>query len=66
MARRLKPNQAVLKLYNEILLDIKGECVKANIKQAEKLEKDLQSIEDRIERVNDLYFDGEITKVGAA
>ena len=59
----LKPNPTVLKLYSEILLDIKGDCVKANIKQAEKLEKDLQSIEDRIERVNDLYFDGEITKV---
>ena len=58
----LKPNQTVLKLYNEILMDIKGDCVKANIKQAERLEKDLRSVEERIERVNDKYFDGEITK----
>jgi hypothetical protein len=57
----LKPNQTVLKLYNEILMDIKGDCVKANIKQAERLEKDLKTIEGRIERVNDKYFDGEIT-----
>ena len=58
----LKPNKTVLKLYNEILLDIKGDCVKENIKKAEKLEKELQAIEERIGRVNDLYFDGEITK----
>ena len=58
----LKPNQTVLKLYNEILMDIKGDCVKANIRQAERLEKDLRSVEERIERVNDKYFDGEITK----
>lgn len=58
----LKPNQTVLNLYNEILLDIKGDCVRENIKQAERLEKDLNAIEERITRVNDKYFDGDITK----
>ena len=58
----LKPNQTILKLYNEILMDIKGDCVKANIRQAERLEKDLKSVEERMKRVNDLYFDGEISK----
>jgi len=58
----LKPNPTVLKLYNEVLMDVRGECVKASIKQAERMEKDLKVIEERIEKVNDLYFDGEITK----
>ena len=58
----LKPNQTVLKLYNEVLMDVRGDCVKENLKQVERIEKDLKVVEERIKKVNDLYFDGEITK----
>ena len=59
---KLKPNKAVLELYNEILQDIRGERVRDNHKQADKLQAEVVSIEERMNRVNDLYFDGEITK----
>ena len=58
----LKPHQAILALYNEVLLDIRGERVKANHNEADKLEEDLKKLQERINRVNDLYFDGEISK----
>ena len=59
---KLKPNKAVLELYNEILQDIRGERVQDNYKQADKLEADVAALEERMNRVNDLFFDGEITK----
>ena len=58
----LKPNKAVLELYNEILSDIRGDKVRANKSQADKLEIELQSIRSRAERVKDLFYDGEIDK----
>ena len=58
----LKPNKAVLALYNEILSDIRGDKVKANKSQADKLEIELQNIRSRAERVKDLFYDGEISK----
>ena len=58
----MKPHQAILALYNEVLLDIRGERVKANHNEADKLEEDLKKLQERINRVNDLYFDGEISK----
>lgn len=59
---QLKPNKAVLALYNEILEDVRGENVKANHAQADRLEKQKDSLVERINKVNDLYFDGEIDK----
>ena len=58
----LKPHKAILALYNEVLQDIRGDRVKANHKEADKLEEDLKRIQERMDRVNDLYFDGEISK----
>ena len=58
----MKPHQAILALYNEVLLDIRGERVKANHNEADKLEEDLKKLQERINRVNDIYFDGEISK----
>lgn len=58
----LKPNKAVLELYNEILSDIRGDKVRANKSQADKLEIELQNIRSRAERVKDLFYDGEIDK----
>lgn len=59
---QLKPNKAVLDLYNEVMQDIRGDNVKANHEHANKLEKDLAAIRERMSRVNDKYFDGEISK----
>ena len=58
----LKPNKAILALYNEILLDVRGDGVKANNQAADKLQEQLDELNKRIDRVNDLFFDGEITK----
>ena len=58
---KLKPNKAVLELYNEILLDIQGERVRNNYAQADKLEAEVASLEERVNRVNDLYFDGKLS-----
>ena len=59
----LKPNKAVLELYNEILSDIRDGKVKANKVQADKLETELKSMEARAERIKDLYYDGQIDRV---
>lgn len=59
---KLKPNKAVLELYNEILQDMRGERVRDNHKQADKLQTEVSSIEERMNKINDLYFDGEISK----
>ena len=58
---RLKPNEAVLELYNEVLQDIRGERVQENYKQADKLEAEKASLEERVNRVNDLFFDGKLS-----
>ncbi len=59
----LKPHKAILELYNEILQDMRGDRVKENKKQADKLEIELESIQKRIDKVMDSYIDGDITKV---
>ncbi len=58
----LKPHKAILELYNEILQDMRGDRVKANRKEAERLEMDVEAIEKRMNRIKDLYYDGEITR----
>ena len=58
---KLKPNKNVLDLYNEILLDIRGERVQENQRQADKLEAEVASLEERVNRVDDLYFDGKLS-----
>ena len=60
---KLRPNGAVLALYNEILQDIRGEKVRNNYQQADNLQKDVDVLNTRIASVNDKYFDGEITSV---
>lgn len=60
---KLKPNAAVLALYNEVLQDIRGEKVKENYRQADNLQKDVNVLEKRIASVNDKFFDGEISAV---
>ena len=58
----LKPNEAILALYQEILNDVRGENSKNLKAKVAKLESQLKEINERIDRINDLYFDGEIDK----
>ncbi|MBR2135371.1 MAG: recombinase family protein [Bacteroidales bacterium] len=57
----LKPNQGVLALYNEVLLDVRGDAVRARKSSADKQQEEVNKIEKRIQVVYDRYIDGEIT-----
>ena len=57
----LKPNKAVLALYNEVLLDVRGDAVRANKSRADKVQEDADKLEKRIQLVYDRYIDGEIS-----
>lgn len=58
----LKPNEAVLKLYEAILADVRSESDSDRRKEIEKLEGEITQIQHRLNRVRDLYIDGEILK----
>ena len=58
----LKPNETVLKLYNEILKDLKSEKDKNTRQDASKLEKDLQEIEITMNKADDKLIRDEIDK----
>ena len=58
----LKPNETVLKLYEAILSDLRDEQNAEGRKESEKLQKELAAYTQRINRANDLYIDGDITK----
>ena len=49
-------------LYNEILNDVRGERTKGIEKQIDTLKINIKAINERIDRINDCYFDGEISK----
>lgn len=58
----LKPNEPALALYNEILNDVRGERTICVEKQIEEIKTEIKAINERIDRINDCYFDGEISK----
>ena len=58
----LTPNETVLRLYEAVLHDVRDEQNIENNKMLEKLQDDLDTINKRIARANDLYLDGEIDK----
>ena len=45
-----------------MLQDVRGDNVKANQAKADKLENEKVALAEKVNRVNDLYFDGEISK----
>lgn len=57
----LRPHPAILKLYNEILQDVRGDVTKSIRGKVANLQAQLDEVNVRIERINDLYFDGDIT-----
>ena len=56
----LKPNETVLKLYEQILADIRDEGNKDKKAEVERLKKDLAEQEKLVESVEDKYFSNEI------
>ena len=59
---KLKPHPDLLEIYHIVLQDIRGDQVKVNRKEADKLQGELDKLNERIDRVSDLFIDGEITK----
>ena len=56
----LKPNETVLKLYEQILADIRDEGNKDKKVEVERLKKELAEQEKLVESVEDKYFSNEI------
>ena len=59
---QLKPNKEVLYLYNEILKDLQTERKGENKKEVAALQKELSTIQKRIDSIEDKYLDGDLTK----
>ena len=59
----LKPNKAVLALYEEVLKDIQADKYKESDIEISKLHKELERCELRRENIGIKYMDGEIDKV---
>lgn len=58
----LKPNKAVLKLYNEILKEIRGEDKKSTVKEIETLKKEIADLSKRLEKADDKFLNDELDK----
>ena len=58
----LKPNKEILDLYYEILCDVKREKNGEKKIEAESLKSDLSKVKDRLQKLEDMYIDGEISK----
>lgn len=58
----LVPNKAVSALYKEILADARGTVRQARKGEISRLQGKIQVFKERVNKVNDLYFDGELSK----
>ena len=58
----LKPNETVLKLYENILEDIRKEQISDSLAEVELLKSKMQTYKNRIQKAKDLYLDGEMGK----
>ena len=58
----LKPNETVLKLYENILEDIRKEQIADSLTEVEQLKAKMETFKKRIQRAKDLYLDGDMSK----
>ena len=58
----LKPNKEILDLYNEILCDLKRERDGEKRIEADSFNTELSRVMIRLQKLEDMYMDGEITK----
>lgn len=59
----LVPNEALATIYKEVLADARGQLKHVRNGEIAKLQAEIQKIKDRLNKVNDLYFDGELSKL---
>ena len=59
--REIRPCKAVLDLYEEVLGDIRAEKFKDINKEKNRIQEDIQKIKTRLERLQDRFYDEEIT-----
>ena len=60
---RLIPTEALVALYKEILADARGQLKHVRNGEIAKLQAEIQKIKDRLNKVYDHYFDGELSKL---
>ena len=58
----LTPNKAITALYKAILDDARGKDKHVRKGEVSKLQAEIQKVKERVNKVNDLYFDGELSK----
>ena len=58
----LVPCRAFSELYREILSEARGELKLVNKDKVKKLREEMEKAKERINKVNDLYFDGDLSK----
>lgn len=58
----LTPNKAITALYKAILNDARGKDKDVRKGEVNKLQAEIQKVKERVDKVNDLYFDGELSK----
>jgi hypothetical protein len=58
----LKPNKEILDLYLEILCDLKRDRDGEKKIEADSLNSDLSKVKSRLQKLEDMYMDGEINK----
>ena len=59
----LRPHNAIIELYSEILEDVRGERTLEKEKQVAKLESEVSIVNERINKVQDMFIDGELSRV---
>ena len=58
----LRPNEAVMRLYYEILNDLRKENARDIRAAVDKLDNEIQELNTRMDKIEDKYLDGEIEK----
>ena len=58
----LKPNKEILDLYNDTLCDLKSERDGEKKIEADSFNTELSKVKSRLQKLEDMYMDGEITK----
>ncbi len=59
--RQIRPCQAVLDLYEEVLNDLRANKFKDINKKKQRIQEDVKKVELRLERLQDRYLDGDIS-----
>ena len=58
----LKPTEFAIELFREMLSDARGVLKKNNDTEIKKTQEEVSKLRERINRVNDMYFDGELSR----